>query len=114
MSKRPDDLLPEATKAVPLADAFRDNADPKLVEQYRLTTERLHREGWWQYEGAPRAVEKRVLNEFDGHGLALLRESRALMDRIDANLLAKLRDGDLTAWAREGSTMRCGHDWRMA
>jgi hypothetical protein len=105
MSPQSDEPPPEAAKAVPLADAFREHADPKLLAKFRATTERLEREGKWQYIGTPRKVEGYVLSEFDGHGRELLKESRELIAKIEAGFVGKLRRGDLTAWAREGSPL---------
>src|SRR3990172_7624437 len=105
MSPQSDDPPPEAAKAVPLADAFREHADPKLLAEYRHTDERLKREGKWQYIGTPRKVEGYVLSEFDGLGHELLKESRELIAKIEAGFVGKLRRGDLTAWAREGSPL---------
>lgn len=109
MSKGPDDLPPEAARAVPLAVAYRDHADVKLIRQYHLIKERLDREGRWQYVGTPDDLENRVLSEFDTLGHALLKEARELLRTIDEGLLAKLRQGELAAWAREGSPLAA---WR--
>jgi hypothetical protein len=105
MSGRPDDPPPEVAEALPLAQAFRDHADPKLVEQYRLAKERLEREGRWHYVGNRDDPDGYVLSEFDGLGHALLKESRALIARIEAGFMGKLRSGELIAWAREGSPL---------
>ena len=103
MPNRPDQLLPEAINAVRLADAFREHTDPNLMEQYRLTKERLDREGQWQYVGTTRADQGKVLSRFDALGHELLKESRELLVRIEADFLARLERGDVKAWAREGS-----------
>lgn len=105
MSMRPDDPPPEAAQAMPLADALREYADPKLVETYRLTKEQLDRDGKWHYVGTPRDIKGYVLSEFDAHGHRLLDESRALLARIEADFLSGLQRGTLTAWAREGSPL---------
>jgi hypothetical protein len=88
MSRRADDLPPEAAQALPLAEAFWPNADPDLVNRYRDIKARLERERQW--------VRRRS-------GDPLLMQFRELEIRIEASFIAKLRDGELTAWGREGS-----------
>jgi hypothetical protein len=101
-----DEGLPaEAGKAVPLVQAFRDHADPKLREEYHDTKERLDREGKWHYIGTPRKIEGHELSPFDGRGHALLARTRELVEMITDRFIGKLRRGDLTAWAREGSPL---------
>jgi hypothetical protein len=105
MSPSSDIPPPEAAKAVPLSDAFREHADPKLLAEYRFTQERLKREGRWEYIGTPRKVEGYALSVFDGHGHQLAKEARGLIAKIEAGFVGKLRRGELTAWAREGSPL---------
>lgn len=100
-----DDLPPEAAKAIPLVQAFRDYADPKLRAEYHDTKERLEREGKWHYIGTPRKIEGHELSPFDTHGHALLQRSRELIAMIEARFVSKLRRGELTAWARKGSPL---------
>jgi hypothetical protein len=88
MSGRADDLPPEAAQALPLAEAFRANADPDLMNRHRDITARLERESQW--------VRRR-------RGDPLVAQLRELEIRIEAAFIAKLRDGELTAWGREGS-----------
>lgn len=105
MPERPNDSPPEASKALPLAQAFLVHAEPKLVEQYHRATERLNREGHWEYVGNPKRPDYYVLSEFDGNGRALLEEKRELLNRINVGFLDRLRSGELIAWARENSPL---------
>src|SRR5262245_2814555 len=88
MSGQADDLPAEAAEALPLLEAFRANADPDLMTRYRGLTARVERENQW--------VRRR-------RGDPLLAQLRELEMRIEAAFIAKLRDGELTAWGREGS-----------
>ncbi|NJM31504.1 MAG: hypothetical protein HC855_16730 [Rhizobiales bacterium] len=106
MNSYPEEGLPaEAAKSVPLLQAFRDHADPKLVAEYHDTKEQLEHEGKWQYIGTPRNIEGYVLSEFDGHGHELLRRSHELIAKIQSLFVNDLRHGRFTAWAREGSSL---------
>ncbi|MBM4073222.1 MAG: hypothetical protein FJ271_30515 [Planctomycetes bacterium] len=105
MSAHPDDLPPEAAEALPLAQAFREHADPELDAAYRLARDRLESEGHWQYFGPPGNPTGFVLSEFDANGQALLKEKRRIILAIEADFVAKLQRGELTAWARVGSPL---------
>jgi hypothetical protein len=102
----PSDGLPaEAAKSIPLVDAFRKYADPKLVTEYQQAKRSLRLRGRWNYIGTPRDIKGWVLSETDGLGHMQLDQTRDLMRRIEAGFIEKLESGDLTAWAREGSPL---------
>ena len=105
MTAQDDDLPPEAGDALPLAIAFRVHADAKLVAKYHYLKDRLENEGRWQYVGSATDPDYYVLDEFDGHGQQILREQHAILAEIEGGLMSKLRRGQLTVWAREGSPL---------
>lgn len=108
MTVQVDDLPPEAANSQPIGEAWLDTS-PELIAEFRDLEERLRREGRWQYVGNVRNPDYSVLSEFDSHGQRLRKQQQAIFAQIDDLLMAKLRRGILSAWAREGSPVA---QWR--
>ncbi|MBF0561000.1 MAG: hypothetical protein HQL37_03070 [Alphaproteobacteria bacterium] len=98
-----DGLPPEAAQAEPIVDAYRRSADRKLVAEHNALRRQLRAEGRWHYDRDD--PETLYLSSTDGYGHDLLKQSEDIIARIDAGFLDRLRRGDLTAWARNGSPL---------
>ena len=103
MSAPPDGLPPEAARAVPILDAYRQSADRKLVAEHNALRKQLREQGRWEHD--PDDPDTHYLSPTDGFGHDLQEQCNKIIARIDAGFLEKLQRGELTAWARDTSPL---------
>ena len=103
MSAPPDDLPPEAARAVPILDVYRHSADRKLVAEHNALRKQLREQGHWEHD--PNDPDTLCLSPTDGFGHDLQEQCNKIIARIDAGFLEKLQRGELTAWARDTSPL---------
>ncbi len=100
MQHKKDDLPPEAANAVLLNDAFFALCNPEIVERYHAATIRKKK-----YEASIDHEDLRRMGRVYTYDSRFKKEVNTQLQAIKTEFLQKLKDGVLTAWAREGSPL---------
>ena len=105
MQQNKDELPPEAEKAIKILHACQQYRDPLLVKRYNEVEKRLEHEGKWVYTIDDNGEQISSPDEFDGRTQALVQEKLNILKKAQADFIALLYHGRLTAWARENSPL---------
>ncbi|MGE0108354.1 MAG: hypothetical protein AB7S81_01115 [Bdellovibrionales bacterium] len=100
-----DGLPPEAAKTIKILHACQQYRDPLLVKRYNEVEKRLEHEGKWVYTIDDNGKQINSPDEFDRHTQELVHEKLEILEKAQADFIALLYHGRLTAWARENSPL---------
>lgn len=105
MQKNKDGLPPEAANTIKILHACQQYRDPLLVKRYNEVEKRLEHEGKWVYTIDDNGEQINSPDEFDGRTQELVQEKLDILKKAQADFIAFLYHGHLTAWARENSPL---------